>query len=200
MPRPPSNASKTSLNRIALAPDVALVNAAKSEYLDRDTFKQEQVTIGPRPAILIYGQITTESPDWLDHAQSLTSFRPACQNDTSASMLVLRLNDTDEYCYALTWGMGHLLLDSSRIDDGFGLRFALRRADAKQISALTTHALDTLPRTARLSVFGGTAIIRSAWKRSARLSAESSARSLPMACLATSRTAPRTSQSGALTH
>ena len=50
------------------------------------------------------------------------------------------------------------MIDSERMDDGFGLRFALRRADSKQISALTAHALDTLPRTARLSVLGGTAI------------------------------------------
>jgi uncharacterized protein (TIGR04141 family) len=54
--------------------------------------------------------------------------------------------------------MGHLLISSNIMDDGFGLRFALRRADAEQMSALTAHALDTLPRTARLSVFGGTAI------------------------------------------
>ena len=54
--------------------------------------------------------------------------------------------------------MGHLLVDGDRLDDGFGLRFALRRADSRRISALTTHALDKLPRTARLSVFGGTAI------------------------------------------
>ncbi|MBN9791796.1 hypothetical protein DMP17_24790 [Pseudonocardia sp. TMWB2A] len=135
-----------------------LLDAVKSDYLDRDEFSSESVRVGERPAELIYGQIPNDSPDWLDHAQSLTNFRPPCTNNTSASLLLLRLDDNADYAYGMTWGMGHLLLANDVIDDGFGLRFALRRADAEQVSALTTHALDTLPRTARLSVFGGTAI------------------------------------------
>lgn len=158
MPRKPSSASKTSLYRLRIAPTEELVSGAKSDYVDRDEFTQKDVLIGDRQALIIYGQIPNESPDWLDHVQSLTSFRPSSRNDTSASLLLVRLTDSDEYCYGLSWGMGHLMVDGDRMDDGFGLRFALRRADSKQISALTAHALDTLPRTARLSVLGGTAI------------------------------------------
>ncbi|WP_197519587.1 DUF6119 family protein [Pseudonocardia sp. HH130630-07] len=158
MARTPSRASKTSLYRISLEPEAPFLTAAKSEYTDREEFFIENVTVGSRSALLVYGQIPNASPDWLDHAQSLTSFRPPCINNTSASLLLLRLDDEADHAYGLTWGMGHLLISSNVMDDGFGLRFALRRADAEQVSALTTHALDTLPRTARLSVFGGTTI------------------------------------------
>lgn len=158
MPRPPSRASKVSLHRIRIAPDEPLRAATKEDYLDRDSFDIREVSIGDRPGLMIYGQILNEAPDWLDHVQSLTSYRPQAQNDTSAGLLLLRLNDQDTRCYGLSWGMGHLVISGDRLDDGFGLRFALRRADSDQISALTAHALDTLPRTARLSIFGGTGI------------------------------------------
>ncbi|PKW14835.1 uncharacterized protein (TIGR04141 family) [Saccharopolyspora spinosa] len=158
MARPPSRASKTSLYRLQIAPDEQLTAGAKTDYLDRNEFHQQTVEVGARPALLVYGQIPKAQPDWLDHAQSLTRFRPPCSNDTSAGLLILRLADDSRFCYGLSWGMGHLVVSSERIDDGFGLRFALRRADSNQISALTTHALDSLPRTARLSIFGGTAI------------------------------------------
>ena len=158
MPRPPSRASKASLHRIRLAADEPLTIAAKADYLDRDSFHTENVAIEGRQCLLIYGQIPNESPDWLDHVQSLTTFRPRAQNDTSAALLLVRLADDHDYCYGLSWGMGHLVVNGDRLDDGFGLRFALRRADSGQVSALTTHALDTLPRTARLSVFGGAAV------------------------------------------
>ncbi|MBW0088978.1 TIGR04141 family sporadically distributed protein [Pseudonocardia sp. KRD-184] len=138
--------------------DELLAVAAKEEYVDREQFDTEEVVFGNRQALLVYGQIPNEQPDWLDHVQTLTGFRPPVQNDTSAGLLLVRLEDSHNYCYGITWGMGHLIVDGARIDDGFGLRFALRRADSDQISALTTHALDTLPRTSRLSVLGGTAI------------------------------------------
>jgi hypothetical protein len=85
MARTPSAASKTSIYRIKLAPNDPLTQAAKADYLERDEFTTKEVQLGTRPALLIYGQIPNESPDWLDHVQTLTSYRPACQNDTSAS-------------------------------------------------------------------------------------------------------------------
>jgi uncharacterized protein (TIGR04141 family) len=44
------------------------------------------------------------------------------------------------------------------IDPGFGLRFAIRRANPQQVRSLTIHTMDTLARTARTSVPGGASV------------------------------------------
>src|SRR5690606_30326167 len=59
---------------------------------------------------------------------------------------------------SMTWGMGHLLLAPTTLDHGFGLRFVLRRASADELSTITMHALDSTPRTARTSIYGGASL------------------------------------------
>lgn len=156
MVRRESEASKASLYRLNLPAGQDLRTAVQEKYFDRG-FAAEDVTIDDHEAVLIYGAIHNDTPDWTKHVLSLTDFMPLVANGTSAGILIVRLDDRDR-CYALSWGMGHLLFNWAVIETGFGLRFALRRADSDQISALTLHTLDTLPKTVRASVFGGAAL------------------------------------------
>jgi uncharacterized protein (TIGR04141 family) len=157
MARRPPEASKTSLYRLRLDSSRSKIEAIQEKYLDRG-FEDKEVYVDNRKALLVYGMIPNDHPDWIDHVKSLTMFSPEVSNNTSAGLLIVRLDEKHDRCYALSWGMGHLILDPTFIDDGFGLRFALRRADPDEVRALTTHALDTLPKTARMSVFGGASL------------------------------------------
>jgi uncharacterized protein (TIGR04141 family) len=157
MARRPPEASKTSLYRLRLDSSRSEIEATQKKYLDRG-FETKEVYIDGRRALLVYGMIPNDHPDWIDHVKSLTTFSPEVTNNTSAGFLIVRLDEKHDRCYALSWGMGHLVFDSAFLDDGFGLRFALRRADPDEVRALTTHALDTLPKTARMSVLGGASL------------------------------------------
>ncbi|GAA3652578.1 hypothetical protein GCM10022267_43610 [Lentzea roselyniae] len=157
MTRQAADTNKTSLYRVNLTAKQKEIEAIQEKYLQKG-FEPKHLSIDGHDALLVYGSITNEQPDWAKHVNSLSDFLPPVGNNTSAGVLIIRLDEDHEFCYALSWGMGHITLEQKYIDTGFGLRFALRRADADQISALTTHALDTLPKTARMSVMGGTSL------------------------------------------
>jgi uncharacterized protein (TIGR04141 family) len=159
MVRRPSEASKVSLYRLNLPAGRPEIDAIQSKYLAADRgFTVETVSVEAQPGLLVYGTIVRDHPDWIDHVASLTRLEPEVKNVTTAGVLIVRLDEQHNRCYALSWGMGHLLFNQAVTDDGFGLRFALRRANHKDIQALTSHALDTLPKTARMSVFGGASL------------------------------------------
>lgn len=155
MPRKPSRASKTSLYKLQLRSSDDLKLGIQQKYLDQHEFRTESVMIGQREGLLVYGVIANESPSWVKHAMSLTSTSISLRNQNSAGVVLVRLDDESDHCYALTWSMGHLVVNPIYVDDGFGLRFALRRADPEDVRALTIHALDTVSRTSRTSVIGG---------------------------------------------
>lgn len=158
MPRPPAKAAKTSLYRFEVPPEQELETLVQDKYLKKSEFSRSDVNVGDRPALLIEGVIPNPRPKWVDHAQSLTGRAPDVDNRTAAGLLLLRIADDSEYVYGLSWGMAHLIVNSSMQDEGFGLRFALRRADSNRLNGLTTHALDSVPRTARTSVLGGASL------------------------------------------
>lgn len=57
--------------------------------------------------------------------------------------------------WALAYGMGFQLLETARIDSGFGQRIALRTADPRELRSLTRTTLDQRARTERASIPGG---------------------------------------------
>lgn len=160
MPRKPSQASKTSVYRLTLEGSGAspigdgLAVCIQRKYLDAD-FQATPVCVGTVLCLLTVGTITTESPKWKPHVESLTGTSPNVRNMTPAAALLVPLGS---YIYALTWGFGHLILDPGVIDPGFGLRFAIRKASADQVRSLTSHTMDTLARTARTSVPAGASL------------------------------------------
>ncbi|MDP9396641.1 MAG: TIGR04141 family sporadically distributed protein [Actinomycetota bacterium] len=57
-----------------------------------------------------------------------------------------------EVAWALTYGMGFQLLESGKVDAGFGQRIAIRTADPRELSSLTRTTLDQRARTDRASI------------------------------------------------
>lgn len=155
MPRQPSKAAKVSLYRLALKANYDLTLGVQKKYLETDQFETNRTEISGSEGLLVHGTIPNDRPRWVEHAVSVSSVQFTVSNQTSAGLLLIRLKDKDDHCYCLSWSMGHLLINSTYVDDGFGLRFALRKSDPEEVRALTSHALDTVPRTARTSVIGG---------------------------------------------
>ncbi|MFD6337924.1 DUF6119 family protein [Streptomyces sp. NPDC060131] len=155
MARQQALAKKATIYRLVLAEDDPLILCVQSKYAENDDFQTQDTTIGGVASLLVSGQINTDEPRWKPHVVSLTGQKLRLKNVTSAVALIIPYL---EYAYALTWGFGHLLLNPSSIDNGFGLRFAIRKASADQVRSLTSHTLDTLARTARTSVPSGAAI------------------------------------------
>ncbi|MEA2959017.1 MAG: hypothetical protein QOJ58_4652, partial [Alphaproteobacteria bacterium] len=91
MARRPPEASKTSLYRLRLDSSRSEIEATQKKYLDRG-FETKEVYIDGRRALLVYGMIPNDHPDWIDHVKSLTTFSPEVTNNTSAGLLIVRLD------------------------------------------------------------------------------------------------------------
>lgn len=73
---------------------------------------------------------------------------PVVENRTSAGALLVPV---DGRGFALTFGMGHLLLDQSRVTPGFGFGFALRVLKPDAVRQVTHSMMDARGRTDRNS-------------------------------------------------
>ncbi len=154
MSRAPATTTQTTLYRLRSDKSLGLERYVQDKYFDRG-FDRTEVRVGDQKGLFIYGAIAKERADWVDQAHSLTGVAPSVGNMTSAGVLLLPYG---KYVYALTWGMGFLVLAPNLIDTGFGLRFAIRRANPRRVRSVTTNAIDVLPRTAKTSVLGGAAL------------------------------------------
>nr|WP_194239890.1 DUF6119 family protein [Amycolatopsis sp. YIM 10] len=158
MPPQASKAAKVSLYRLLINKGQSLELGIQKKYVERDDFSMVETDVAGCKSLFVYGIIPNEDPKWAQHARQVASVDFSVSNQTSAGLLIVRLNEGRDYSYCLSWSMGHIVVNSTFIDDGFGLRFALRKGDSKSISSLTSHALETVPRTARTSVFGGSTL------------------------------------------
>jgi hypothetical protein len=148
MSRQPSLASQTTMYRLRRQSDAHLSSYLQQKYFEPDRgFVSREVRVGGVDGLLVYGMMRTERPDWLGHAEELTGITPEVSNTTSAGVLLLPY---DEFVYALSWGMGFLTLSSRYLDNGFGIRFAIRKANPKRACPGRGQAgwLSAHPRTA----------------------------------------------------
>ncbi|MEV0899997.1 DUF6119 family protein [Actinoplanes sp. NPDC049802] len=144
-----------TLYRLSPKGGVELQGMIQEKYVNSG-FAPISVTVGNVECVMTHGIIAREGPpDWVDHLTTLTGSQLDVSNQTAAGLLLVPV---DGFVFALSWGMGFLLFDQKYVDPGFGLRFAIRRADPDEVRSLTVHALDTLPRTAKTSVLGGAKI------------------------------------------
>ncbi|MEU5372275.1 DUF6119 family protein [Streptomyces sp. NPDC005951] len=154
----PATAPKTRRSTLYLlrdtGPSPADLRAALNARYERDhSFAVEDVTVGDAPALLCHGVIGHHRPpDWTSAVHSLTRRKPPVENRTSACVLLLPVADD---VFALTFGMGHLLLDQSRISPGFGFDFVLRAAQPDAIRQVTHSLMDARGRTDRSSAAQG---------------------------------------------
>ncbi|MEU6862804.1 DUF6119 family protein [Streptomyces sp. NPDC046876] len=135
-------------------PSPADLRAALNARYERDhSFVVEDVTVGDAPALLCHGVIGQHRPpDWTSAVHALTGRKPPVENRTSAGVLLLPVAGD---VFALTFGMGHLLLDQSRISPGFGIDFVLRAAQPDAIRQVTHSLMDARGRTDRSSAAQG---------------------------------------------
>jgi uncharacterized protein (TIGR04141 family) len=142
----PPTTHKASLYRIRTpeGPDLDLQTVVPEHYLSREGFKATPFDHGGLQGLLVTGTIARGRSDWCAVTESLTGLTAHEENRTAAGLLLVR---TRRSVYALTYGMGHLMIESSRLDSGFGLELAIRCLDASSITLVRHHLMDARGRT-----------------------------------------------------
>ncbi|OPG14247.1 hypothetical protein B1L11_03755 [Microbispora sp. GKU 823] len=124
-------------------------NALNLNYQEKHSFTLEEVRVGPSHGLLYTGVIGGgRPPEWVDAVYQLTGRRPSVENRTAAAALLIPI---DGRVFAITHGMGHLLLDPSHVTPGFGFSFALRTLQPDAIRQVTHSMMDARGRTDRNS-------------------------------------------------
>ena len=150
-----SDTRKTSLYRLRSNGPLAAVDLGSfvlPKYLLRPGFTTRVVNHEGIDGFFVSGTITKGDADWCAPLGNLIGFPVAEQNQTALALLVLR---TGRAVYGLTYGMGHLMLDESRIDPGFGIEFAVRCLDEQRITKVRRQVMDARGRTDENSATGG---------------------------------------------
>ncbi|WP_164181065.1 DUF6119 family protein [Streptomyces sp. 604F] len=133
-----------------------LEEALVKYYADNDSFTVTPTSIDGTPAITIWGVVgKKDRADWCATFKSLTGTEPTVANVAAAGAILVAVAGGP---YAITYGMGHLLIDPARIDPGFGLAFSIRSIEPTQIRQITRNILDSRARVDRSTVPGGQSI------------------------------------------
>ncbi|MEU6073461.1 DUF6119 family protein [Micromonospora sp. NPDC047074] len=142
----PPTTHKASLYRIRTPEghDLDLRTIVAEHYLTRDGFKAAPFDHDGLQGLLVTGTIARGRTNWCEVAESLTGLAVHEENRTAAGLLLVR---TRRFVYALTYGMGHLMIESARLDSGFGLEFAIRCLDENSITLVRHHLMDARGRT-----------------------------------------------------
>jgi uncharacterized protein (TIGR04141 family) len=123
-----------------------------ARYVENDGFVADPVQVHGIPSLLVHGTISRGPADWSAVLQELTGAQVKEINSTAAATLLIPVGET---VYALSYGMGYLLIDPQFIDPGFGLGFAVRAIDPDTIRQVTRTAMLSQPRYERSSVPAG---------------------------------------------
>jgi len=121
-------------------------------YVEEDGFICEDVGVSGVSALLVSGTISRGVADWSAVLQKLTNAHVEEINSTAAAALLIPVGDA---VYALSYGMGYLLIEPGFIDPGFGLSFAVRAVDPDSVRQVTRTAMLSQPRYERSSVPAG---------------------------------------------
>ncbi|MFD2466284.1 TIGR04141 family sporadically distributed protein [Amycolatopsis silviterrae] len=127
-----------------------------AEYLlsvdSADVRVNRRVYLGDVECFVMGGVLRSDAPSWADHVQSLTGIDFDFPGDMRFAVLLVPL---PPWTYALTWGAGHLLVDSELIEQAFGLMFGIRRLDCARLGLVASSALDATARATQTSFPGG---------------------------------------------
>jgi uncharacterized protein (TIGR04141 family) len=150
-PREPSSAASTTLYRLTDLDH--LRDAIREKYLDDDAFEDRDCMVGDREAVLVLGHIATQRAKWADRLANLTGDGVDARNETAAAVLLIP--GSPGVTWAVTFGMGFLLLDQTQVDPGFGQRVAIRVADTEKLNSLTRKTMDSRAKVDRASIPSG---------------------------------------------
>jgi uncharacterized protein (TIGR04141 family) len=151
----PTPTRKSSLYRLRLTgpPDQEALRAfVVDKYLDRGGFTTRAVDHDGLPGLMVTGTIAPGTADWCRTLSRLTGLPVDEENRTSLGLLLVR---TTTSVYALTFGMGYLMIEPGRIDPAFGIEFAVRCLDEDRITKVRRQVMDSRGRTDENSATGG---------------------------------------------
>ncbi|MDE0676561.1 MAG: TIGR04141 family sporadically distributed protein [Acidimicrobiaceae bacterium] len=151
MPKRESPSSRTTLYRLKRVPK--LIDAIRAKYLDSGSFEATKTAVSGRKALLVHGAMSSDQASWASRLSDLSGIEVRVGNETAAGVLLIR--DGKKRAFALSYGMGFQLLDQNKIDQGFGLRIAVRTAAPEFIKSLTRSELDHRARVDRSSIPAG---------------------------------------------
>lgn len=148
---------KTSLYRLTDIGDLG--DAFVPEVLrPKSWYERADVVVGGHQAILVSGAPTSPSK-WAPYVRRLTAQDVSFTNSTPRAALVLLDQDGDDGdAWALTWGMGHLLINTDKIEFGFGPGVIARSAVSGEIKSVTKTVLDHRARVDRSTLPVGSVI------------------------------------------
>ncbi|MFI6561336.1 DUF6119 family protein [Streptomyces sp. NPDC050534] len=133
-----------------------LMGCLAQYYAANPEFTVEATLIDGTPAVAIWGIVgRKDQADWCATFRSLTGKFARVSNASAAGAILVGAPGGP---YAVTYGMGHLLIDPSKIDPGFGLSFSIRAIEADYIRQVTRNILDSRARVDRSTVPGGQSI------------------------------------------
>jgi len=150
MAREPSTTRRTTL--WALRSTSPVENCIQEKYRAGDEFELAPVQIGGKAALLVHGSIKTPEAKWSETLSAYTNQQLSLGNSTAAALLLI---PRASRVLALSYGMGWILLDQGLIEQGFGLRYAVRALDAEQVRQVTRHLLEHRAQIDRNSVPSG---------------------------------------------
>jgi len=123
--------------------------ALNLKYEEEHDFTIKEVNVGSVEGLLYTGVIGGgRPPDWVEAVHLLTGVRPTVENRTAAGVLLIPVEGE---VFAITYGMGHLLLDHSHVTPGFGFGFALKTLKPDAVRQVTHSMMDARGRTDRKS-------------------------------------------------
>lgn len=149
--KPPAT-RKTSLYRLTEDGTGDLVSMIRPKYLDENGFPPRPVEQGPLRGLLVTGTLAPGSADWCAVLSDLTGLAVSEENRTSLGLLIVR---TERHVYALSHGMGHLMIEPARIDPGFGIQFAVRCLEKDRVTKVRRQVMDARGRSDENAVASG---------------------------------------------
>ena len=114
----------------------SLMSSTRNNWTRSRTSTWTPVTVAGSPGLWVEGSFRTsdgESAEWCVAASRTTGRLVHFVDSRSAGLLLLIV---DKRTYAIGYGQGHRLLSSDEKDRRFGLEFAIRALDPKQVSKL----------------------------------------------------------------
>jgi uncharacterized protein (TIGR04141 family) len=150
---PQNRSSKSRVTVYRIIPSGAIASHIRTKYTSREEFVTTSVQIADVMGWLAYGQISTSQAKWASDLAELAEVDTAdLGNQTAAALLLLPIDDV---IYAVSYGMGHLLITYETIDPGFGLRYAARKLNPGELRSVTRHTLDRRAQVDRRSLPSG---------------------------------------------
>ena len=154
VPREESPSVRTTLYRVRGITELA--DAVRAKYLDPGNFAATPGTFEGDESLLVTGIMHSDQTTWADRLSKLSGESVKIGNTTAAAALFIRATPTQ--AWVLAYGMGFQFLEPAHIDQGFGMRVAIRTVHPDAIQSLTRSELDHRARTDRSSIPAGEAL------------------------------------------